>query len=208
MSRRALPLAKVLESVAGLDSMAGQDAMAELIPHSSQPRLGEGLIPSAVLVPLLEGDGDCELLFMRRSMELPDHPGQVSFPGGTADPEDSDLLQTALRESREEVGVEHTAVRVLGALPLQQTLRKFSIQPYLCIWPEADYAPVSLGEVDRVFRVPLSWLLDPATDGRALVTHEGMEFDMPAWVWDGEIIWGATRRITLDLLRHLSSRGI
>ncbi|MCP4548320.1 MAG: CoA pyrophosphatase [bacterium] len=161
------------------------------------------LRPSAVLVPLLEQAGEAELLFMRRSSTMLDHAGQVSFPGGVRDSEDRDLAATALRESREEVGADPSRIRLLGGLEAVCTLRKYHIQPFLSVWPEADYEPVSCGEVASVFRVPLRWLMDPSTSGEAEVEHEGRVLRAEAWVWRGEIIWGATRRITLDLLRRL-----
>ena len=162
-----------------------------------------GLVESAVLVPLLEGPQGPSLLFTRRSERLPDHAGQIAFPGGVRDREDRDLAATALRESVEEVGVDPGGVELLGSLGSITTLAKYRIQPFLSLWPSAEYRPVSTDEVDRVFLVPLAWLADPANQGRAKVEVPGLRLDVPAWLWEGETIWGATRRITEDLLERL-----
>lgn len=162
-----------------------------------------GLYQSAVLVPLIDGADGAELLYIRRSDELPDHSGQVSFPGGIWEPQDSNLFDTASRESAEEVGVDPKAVKRIGALATVTTLEKYLIQPYLSIWPDARYEPTSPREVLRVFRVPLAWLLAPDAESEVEVGVARQRLIVPAFLHDNEVIWGATRRITLDLLRRL-----
>ncbi len=185
----------------------GVDRVAALVAGGLRPLESvdpsPDLRPSAVLVPLLERKGEAELLFMRRTDNMPDHAGQVSFPGGVRDAGDHDLTFTALRESKEEVGGDPARIRLVGALEAVTTLRKYHIQPFLSVWPEETYVPVSLGEVARVFRVPLRWLLDPANETEVVVDHDGRAMRVDAWCWDSEIIWGATRRITEDLLRRI-----
>lgn len=164
-------------------------------------------IESAVLVPLLDGPGGPALLFTRRSRRLPNHAGQIAFPGGVRDPGDRDLHRTALRESVEEVGVDPERVEILGPLNRITTLARYDIQPYLSLWPAGDYRPVSPGEVERVFQVPLDWLANPVNASRVEVQVRGHSLRVPAWLWEGETIWGATRRITADLLDRLD-RGL
>ncbi len=165
----------------------------------------KGLLPAGVLVPLLEGEHGAELLYIRRSDELPDHSGQVSFPGGVHEAGDADLFATALRESEEEVGVAPETVRCLGALSPVSTLEKYCIHPFLSLWPDRNYAPASPREVQRVFRVPLARLLDPASQHEVEVDVDRHRLFVPAFLHDGEVIWGATRRITLDLLSRLQA---
>lgn len=164
-----------------------------------------GLLEAAVLVPLLDRDGQAALLFIRRAQGLPDHPGQIAFPGGLREAGDASLAATALREAAEEVAVDPAGIELVGALPRVSTLAKYSIQPYLSLWPPGDYAAASHDEVERVFQVPLAWLQDPASSGEVEIALPARRLRAPAWCWDGEIIWGATRRITQELLQRLAT---
>jgi 8-oxo-dGTP pyrophosphatase MutT (NUDIX family) len=177
-----------------------------LAPRCTRPETAParaGLVDSAVLVPLLPVAGEAGLLFIRRAGHLSDHAGQVSFPGGLREPGDASLYATALRESVEEVGVDADAARRIGALPPVTTLEKYRIHPFLGVWPEAAYGPASPVEVARVFTVPLAALLDPASEAMVEVSVGDRDLQVPAFLCEGEIIWGATRRITLDLLARL-----
>ncbi|MBN2171984.1 MAG: CoA pyrophosphatase [Candidatus Krumholzibacteriota bacterium] len=180
--------------------------MARRLPPAGPPAGDDGILPAAVLVPLLPVAGEAALLFTRRTRTLPDHKGQVSFPGGVREAGDSDLLATALRESAEEVGVDPARVRPLGALaPVVTWMEKYRVQPFLSLWPPGPYAPASPGEVARVFTVPLAALLPPAALRQAAVEFEGRRIETPAFLAEGEVIWGTTRRITQDLLARLRS---
>lgn len=172
------------------------DAPAALRPD---PRL----VDSAVLVPLLEGEEGPSLLFTRRSSQLPDHAGQIAFPGGVWEPGDEDLLATALRETAEETTLDPERIERIGALGSICTLAKYRIQPFVGLCPRGDYRSASPAEVERVFQVPLAWLADPSRERRVRVAVPGRVLEVPAWIWEGETIWGATRRITVELLVHL-----
>lgn len=183
------------------------DLASRLIPHLAHDdettEEQSTLTPSAVLVPLLDGKEGPSLLFTRRSRRMPDHAGQIAFPGGIHEATDADLRATALRESVEEVDVELDRIEIIGALDRVSTLAKYRIQPYLALWPAGDYGPGSPEEVERVFQVPLSWLANPANENRVEIDLPGRRLAVPAWVWEGETIWGATRFITVDLLARL-----
>ncbi len=192
--------------------MSGQAADARelatrLVPHLAP---GDGILetnpsltPSAVLVPLLDGKAGPALLFTRRSRRLPDHAGQIAFPGGVLDTVDETLRATALREAGEEVDVDPDRIEILGALNRISTLAKYHIQPFLALWPSGEYGSGSPEEVEHVFQVPLAWLADPRNERRVSVDLPGRSLTVPAWVWEGEVIWGATRFITADLLSRL-----
>lgn len=178
--------------------------LARRLPPAGPPAGAGRLRPAAVLVPLLPVAGEAALLFTRRTHTLPDHRGQVSFPGGVREAGDADLLATALRESAEEVGLAPDRVRPLGALaPVVTWMEGYRVQPFPGLCPAGRYAPASPEEVARVFTVPLVALLPPAALRTAAVELDGRRVETPAFLAEGEVIWGTTRRITQDLLSRL-----
>ena len=160
---------------------------------------------AAVLVPLLAVDGEPSLLFTRRSAALPHHQGQVAFPGGRRHPdEDPDLLTTALREAHEEIGLTPADVRLLGALDDIETVStRFLITPFVGVvpWPY-PFRPCPR-EVDAIFTVPLRVLQAPGAERRELWDFGGREVPIDTYPVDGHVIWGATQRITRNLLAVL-----
>jgi 8-oxo-dGTP pyrophosphatase MutT (NUDIX family) len=161
------------------------------------------LRPSAVLVPLFVGvEDEPHVVFTRRVETLASHAGQVSFPGGSRDPEDRDELATALRECEEELGLPPTNVRPLGRLDDVPVITGFKITPWIGRIPAGfGYRPSS-SEVARVFEVPLAALVDPERT-RFRIEHRewwGHTHEVPFFEHGGEVIWGATGRILLQLL--------
>lgn len=161
---------------------------------------------AAVLVPLLRNEREWHLLFIRRTESVADHKGQVAFPGGAMEGEDASLEVTALRESQEEIGLPQHSVSILGRLPDFYTISNYLITPVVGVigWPFP--LALSMEEVSRVFTIPLLWLADPANHEERLytrpdgLTHENVIFFSP---YEGEILWGATARITLTFLQIL-----
>ena len=161
--------------------------------------------PAAVLVPLLWYEGEWHLLFTRRSSSLLNHSGQVSFPGGSWDVEDEDLIATALREAWEETGLRPEDVRVLGDMSAIGITTHFLVTPVVGIisWPY----PLRLqeSEVARAFIVPLSWLADPVNFFTSTRIFEGKTYEIIYYeLYDGENIWGATARITQEFLKMIN----
>jgi 8-oxo-dGTP pyrophosphatase MutT (NUDIX family) len=161
---------------------------------------------AAVLVPLLDVEGAPQLLFTRRSQRLPHHRGQVAFPGGRHHPElDADLRATALREAQEEVGVDPARVRLLGALDdIETVASRFRVTPFVGV-VERPYAwrPCPR-EVDAIFTVPLSVLCAPEAARQELWDFDGHQVPVDTFPVDGHVIWGATQRITQNLLDVLA----
>jgi 8-oxo-dGTP pyrophosphatase MutT (NUDIX family) len=160
---------------------------------------------AAVLVPLFRNATDYHLVFTKRTETLKHHKGQVSFPGGSFEPADGDLLTTALRESFEEVGLCPEHVSILGRLDDLATFStNFTISPFVGLIPHPyPFRPNPL-EVAMVFDVPISFLADP-TVGRSYhrtrddgATIEDYEFHV-----NGHVIWGATARIVRHFLAVL-----
>ncbi|HEX8434909.1 CoA pyrophosphatase [Archangium sp.] len=159
---------------------------------------------AAVLVPLLVREGSPHILFTKRPTTLRHHAGQYSFPGGSRDAEDTTPLHTALRETREELGIDVSGVRVLGALDEVPTLTEFRIQPFVGVIPEGvEYQP-SPDEVEFILEVPLAALLDPTLRRTERRSVRGMEYEVDFYTYGSHVIWGATGRILRDLLRLAS----
>jgi 8-oxo-dGTP pyrophosphatase MutT (NUDIX family) len=156
---------------------------------------------AAVLVPLLLREGTPHIVFTKRPTTLRHHAGQYSFPGGSRDPEDTTPLHTALRETREELGIDVSGVRVLGALDEVPTLTEFRIQPFVGVIPQGlEYRP-NPDEVEFVLEVPLPHLMEPAIRRTERRSVRGMEYDVDFYTYGTHVIWGATGRILRDLLR-------
>ncbi|MCC6766927.1 MAG: CoA pyrophosphatase [Deltaproteobacteria bacterium] len=168
-------------------------------------------VQAAVLVPLFDVDDDLHLLYTTRSAALPQHAGQVAFPGGRHAPErDPSLLATALREADEEIGLRASDVDVLGALdPIRTFSSNFVITPFVARVPHPYALRLDPREVHDAFALPLRVLDDPATSVTESWTIEGRAIPVTAYRHDGRVIWGATQRITaslLDLITALAAR--
>ena len=165
--------------------------------------------PAAVLVPLLEVDGEPHLLYTRRASTLPRHRGEVSFPGGRHHPdEDRDLQATALREAHEEIGILPGDVRLLGVLDDIETLgSRFVITPFVGVVPHPYAWRPDAGEVDVIFTVPLRTLRDPENSRREMWDFGGRSVPIDTFPVNGHVIWGATQRITRNLLHVLETLG-
>jgi len=158
---------------------------------------------AAVLVPLLWQDDEWHLLFTRRTDRVESHKGQVSFPGGACDEGESTPEQTALREAHEEIGLDPAKVRVLGRLANMITITGFRVTPVVGVieWPTV----FSIGkhEVARIFTIPLHWLADKRN--RWEFNMLGRNRSLIAYhPYDGELLWGATARMTVDFLKVLN----
>jgi 8-oxo-dGTP pyrophosphatase MutT (NUDIX family) len=155
---------------------------------------------AAVLVPVIERADEAHLLFIRRSDDLSDHAGQMSFPGGGREPGDDDLLATALRESREEVDMDTGRVDVVGRLDDIRTVTRYSVRPFVARVPDQDWTP-DPNEVAEIAPLPLSGLtdLDNYQSERRDHPHYG-DIRLHYFHVDGYTVWGATGRILVQFL--------
>jgi 8-oxo-dGTP pyrophosphatase MutT (NUDIX family) len=172
----------------------------------SYPPQDPGIKYSAVLVPLVKDETVWKLLFTRRSNQLADHRGQVSFPGGHVETGDFGPLQTALRETCEEIGIRSEDIRPLGILDPADTRTGFRIWPVVCIlkWPLE--LTLSSPEVREVFLVPVEWLMQPGNlTQRSMEPINGRAQSLAPFFepFQGHVIWGATAAITVRLMEIL-----
>ena len=157
---------------------------------------------AAVLVPLVSHDEEWHLLFTRRTDRVESHKGQVSFPGGACDEGETTPEQTALREADEEIGIQPSDIKVLGRLANLITISYFRVTPVVGVvrWPTVFR--VGEHEVARVFTIPLLWLADASN--RWQFEIPGRNRSVIAYhPYDGELLWGATARMTVDFLKVL-----
>ncbi len=173
------------------------------------PPLSEAFRDAAVLLPLLWYDRQWHLLYIRRAQRDSDrHSGQVAFPGGKYEAEDHDLRSTALREAHEEVGIHPSDVRVLGQLDDHHSVSHFRITPVIGRIPWPYPLTLQSSEVERTFTLPLNWLADPNHHELRPWSVAGQREKIQIAYfneYDGELLWGATARMTLSLLARLQA---
>lgn len=175
-----------------------------------------GRIDAAVLVPLYLADGELHVVLTRRRADLRRHAGEVSFPGGRQDDDETDLRLTALREAHEEIGLPPDDVELVGALTPTPTLAtNYAVYPFVgLIEPRALAAPdggsgrwaISAREVDAVLEHRLADLR--AGHARRRLVRRGVPFRTDVYVVGETFVWGATARILGDLLERLASAGL
>jgi 8-oxo-dGTP pyrophosphatase MutT (NUDIX family) len=167
-------------------------------------RSPEEIRPAAVLVPVVRRESGLTVLLTRRTAHLNDHAGQISFPGGRAEPGDADAAQTALREAAEEIGLEAARVEVLGELHPYVTVTGYRVTPVVgLLTPPLELRPDDF-EVAEVFEVPLKFLLDPANHQRNRVLTEGRERHYYAMPYGQYYIWGATAGMLMNFYAFLT----
>ena len=165
------------------------------------------LTPAGVMVLIYPNNGDHCVLLQKRSIKVDSHKGEISFPGGKRDPEDITILDTALRETHEEMGVHPQDVEVFGALDETATTSGFCTCPFAGTIPYPyEFSPQE-EEVAEVLEVPVSSLLDTANRRDEIRIAKGDLQDAPVFAYDGHIIFGATARI-LDRFIELLETSI
>ena len=178
-------------------SQAETDGYAEIPIHPDVH-----LKCAAVLVPLVFFQNEWLILYTRRTDRVESHKGQVSFPGGACDEGETTPEETALREADEEIGIHPSHVRVIGKLSRMVTISKYRVTPVVGVIQFPYAFKTSGAEVARVFTMPLTWLANrnnywefsmPGSDRSVIVYHP----------FDGELLWGATARMTVNFLKIL-----
>lgn len=150
---------------------------------------------ASVLVPLVDKDGSVHVILSKRTDNVPHHKGQICFPGGSTESGDDSLLDTALRETEEEMGIMRKDIRVLGRMEPVPTMTKFIITPYVCAVPmNYRFTPDSF-EVEEIFSVPLRAFLDFKRYRMAETVFKGSPYPVYFIDYNKRTIWGATAKI-------------
>jgi len=162
---------------------------------------------AAVLVPLVDHPEGPSILFTQRTAHLAAHAGQISFPGGGVEPHDADAAATALRETEEEIGLSRQHIHVLGRLDTYITRTGFRVVPVVArVRPPFTLTP-DANEVDAVFEVPLSFILDPGNRVRESREYRGALRHFWAFPYGERYIWGATAGMLVNLCDVLGALG-
>lgn len=180
----------------------GASSDFDLNPGTILPE-GRSLRPAAVLIAVWDRPEGQRLILTKRSSHLKHHPGQIAFPGGKIDAGDSGPEAAALREAREEIGLPPASVEVLGRMPTHETVTGYIVTPVLGLVRDDFTATPEAGEVEEVFSVPLSHVLDPS---RYRIERRRWRGDWRRYYavpYGPYYIWGATARILRGLAERL-----
>ena len=170
--------------------------LSDLSPKQSDEKLPQ----AAVLILITDNENDYSIVFTERSKKLPSHAGEVAFPGGKKEEEDRNLIETVLRETHEEIGVEPNSIRILGRMDPQESRFGISVTPYV------GYAAGSLRfkkdpkEVETIFSVPLNYLKEDPLISNKITNASGETFQTPVINYENQKIWGLTLGFTLQFL--------
>lgn len=185
-----------------MDAMTIRTALDQYPRQAIEPGV---LRAAAVLVPFYCKNGEDTLLFTRRTEHLPDHGGEISFPGGCREPGDPNLEYTALRENEEEMGIPPSAVRILGRLDDFVSVHGYHVVPFVgyLSWP--IIFTVNEREIAEVIEVPMERLCDPAVYHTETWEHRGRLHPVGFFTIDNYQIWGLTAAILRQFLQRIGA---
>ena len=171
------------------------------------PESGEDCRRAAVLVPIVLEPKGGRVVYTLRTGDLEDHAGQVSFPGGSPEPQDDSLLATALREAEEEIDLRPDTVEIIGELEeMYIPPSRFLVKPFVGLLSEQAELVLAPEEVEAIFSVSLEELMSPAAFEKVIWQREGWPHEVPIFAVGGHEIWGATAAMTAGLLARLGWR--
>ena len=155
---------------------------------------------AAVLIAITQ-EAEPKVVLTRRSMQLSQHAGEVSFPGGKRDPSDTSNIVVALREAQEEIALNPFDVKLLGDLPIQRSRSGLSVRPIVGLIPAHVNLVAQPTEIDRIFLAPLQVLIDaPALPYEVRLVRQSLYF--PSIQVENEIVWGLTARMLISLFQY------
>ncbi|NIL93198.1 MAG: CoA pyrophosphatase [Woeseiaceae bacterium] len=173
-------------------------------PEGMLEKIASTLKPAGVLIPVRRHDTGLAVLLTQRSADLKHHAGQVSFPGGRMEEHDEDIEVTALRETREEIGITEDDVAIIGYLETMPTVTGYAVTPVVGLVDGAVDLRLDRTEVEYVFEVPLSFLTDSSNHTLVAREWQGLSFSMVEFHYEGQRIWGATAQMLLRFINMIT----
>ncbi|MCX6012475.1 MAG: CoA pyrophosphatase [Chloroflexi bacterium] len=183
-----------------------KEKIQEILARSIKNKIETRLTRAGVLIPLFIKDGEYHILLTKRTDRVKYHKSEISFPGGVYEPGDGGLMNTALRETFEEIGVLPSDIEILGEVDDLATISNYAITPYVGIIPYPYSFKLSKFEIEKLIEVPIRALLDKNNVSKELLDYNGNPFVSPVYDFEENRIWGATARILnqfLNLIAHL-----
>lgn len=173
-------------------------------PQGMLEKIATTLKPAGVLIPVRRHEAGLSVLLTQRSADLKHHAGQVSFPGGRMEESDADIETTALRETREEIGISEEHVSIIGYLETMPTVTGYAVTPIVGFVDGSVPLAIDTTEVEYAFEVPLSFLTE--AENHRMVTREwqGLSFPMVEFHYEGQRIWGATAQMLLRFINIIN----
>ena len=189
----------LLCSIDSIDKRFSKKKIASLLSKRNQ----KNFIQSAVLVPVIKKDNTLNLLFTIRSKKLKSHSGEICFPGGQWSDKDKSLVNTALRETREEIGIPYEKIKILGFLDSVPTLTGFLIHPIVGIIENEISFKIDDTEVEDYFYVPFDFFSDKKNKITRIVKIKNTDIPIFEYRYNDYRIWGATAAIASSLFSLL-----
>jgi 8-oxo-dGTP pyrophosphatase MutT (NUDIX family) len=186
--------------------LPGKDAHMKMIPKGriidENPRQKRNAAVAILIYP--NGEGEEELILIKRNEYEGHHSGQVSFPGGKEDKEDNNLVSTAIRECYEEIGVSLSEKNLIGALtPVYVMVSEFMIYPFVFFYPSVPDLQLDPNEVKYTINCPLYKLLDRTIRKEKTMSILGQDIEVPFFYIEGETVWGATAMVLSEFVEIL-----
>lgn len=175
-----------------------------LLPQPQQI-ITKNLTCSAVLVPLVETEMGLSILLTQRTAHLNNHAGQICFPGGRCDAQDIDFTMTALRETKEEIGISQEFIEIAGFLENYATVTGFMITPVVGFIKKGFQLQTDNFEVAEIFELPLTFILDSANYYQESKDYQGIQRKYYVIPYQHHYIWGATAGILINFAQRLLS---
>lgn len=173
-------------------------------PQGMLEKIATTLKPAGVLIPVRRHEAGLSVLLTQRSADLKHHAGQVSFPGGRMEESDADIEMTALRETREEIGISEEHVSIIGYLETMPTVTGYAVTPIVGFVDGSVPLEIDRTEVEYAFEVPLSFLTESANHRMVTREWQGLSFSMVEFHYEGQRIWGATAQMLLRFINMVN----
>lgn len=185
-----------------------RDLLVQRFADYSPRKLNLNYTEAGILVPVTDDPGNPEMIFTLRSANLSTHSGQVAYPGGKRDVGDLSLAATALRETHEEIGLPPDQVDIISPLSQVTSLHGILVSPYVGVVPDRYPLEPNPGEIDSVFRVPLSFFLEDRRERTDAIPFQNQTIHVPCYRWERYQIWGLSAVVLVEFLNAVYDADI